>query len=133
MSSRSAWRPVGNVGDDYPDWLRELVDASGVYAIRVPGFIARHVVQYVGESHSGRLAKTIVRHFQTWSRNKGWWSGMFDTGADPGRTYPRGDCEVCFQKCDASRAIALQDEWIAALHPRDNILSTPPEKEEVPF
>jgi hypothetical protein len=131
MSSRSAWRPVGNVGDDYPDWMRELVRASGVYAIRVSDFTERRVV-YVGESHSGHLAKTIVRHFQAWTRGKGWWSGMFGTGADPGRTYDRNDCEVCVRTCEASQAIALQDKWIRQLRPRDNILNAPP-AEEVPF
>jgi hypothetical protein len=131
MTKRPTWRPVGNTGDAYPDWMRDLLHSSGVYAIRVPGFIRSHVVVYVGESHSGRLAKTIARHFQSWTRSKGWWSGLFGTGADPGRTYSRGDVEVLVVTCPASRAIALQNKWIRELEPRDNILGQV--EEEVPF
>jgi len=128
----SAWRPVGNDGEDYPDWMRELVDASGVYAIRVPDFTERRVV-YVGESHTGRLAKTIVRHFQAWRRAGDPPYLLKGSNADPGRTYSRSDSEVCFKICPASQAIAiaLQDEWIKKLHPRDNILGA--NEEEVPF
>lgn len=133
IDARSPWRSVGSAGK-YPDWLRELAGASGVYAIRVPGFIAQHVVVYVGESHTGHLAKTIARHFQAWNRQGELPSWLKGSTADPGRTYARGDCEVCVRACEASQAVALQDEWIAELHPRDNILGAPPEKdEEVPF
>ena len=133
MSAR-IWRSVGKQGEPYPDWLKSLASSSGVYAIRVPGFVRSTVVMYCGESHSRRLLKTITRHFQAWSRGKSWWSGLFGTGADPGRTYSRDECEVCVLTCSASRAIALQDAWIRELHPRDNILGAPPEKDdEVPF
>ena len=129
---RSSWRPVGKNGDPYPAWLRALEQSSGVYAIRVPGVFSPTVV-YVGESHSGRLLKTVTRHFQYWSRGKGWWDGMFapSSDADPGRTCPRGDCEVAIQPCPASQAIALQYKWIKSLAPRDNIIGA--DEEEVPF
>lgn len=130
---RSPWRPVGKTGEAYPDWLRALRSASGVYAIRVPGFLRSHVVVYVGESHSGRLAKTIVRHFQEWRRGKGFWAGMFSgSEADPGRSYPRAECEVCFETCRASQAVERQRAWIAELGPRDNVLEQP-DGDPVPF
>lgn len=62
----------------------------------------------------------------------GW---LFGSGADPGRTYPRGGCEVCYQvtrkgkdKCE--RAIVLQYEWIRRMKPRDNQIGA---EEPLPF
>jgi hypothetical protein len=103
-----------------------------VYAIRVVGLFGARVV-YVGESHSGRLKKTIARHFQTWGRGKGWWAGLFrSSGTDPGRTYNRGACEVCFAVCHPSKARELQAKWIGQLHPADNVNETEDE-DKVPF
>lgn len=122
----STWRGIGSEGA-YPAWLRALVKSSGVYAIRSGG-----VVVYVGESHKGTLKKTIVRHFQAWSRSPssrrkqtflGW---MFGSSSDPGRTYSRGSCEVRFQvTAPGAAAISLQAEWIKRLRPRDNINEVP--------
>lgn len=133
MSFRRTWRSVGSPGDPYPDWLCELRTASGVYAIRLPGIFTDPIV-YVGESHTGRLAKTVARHFQHWSRAKGFWSEFFgrDSDTDPGRTYPRGDAMVAVRVCSARQAIPLQNEWIRELRPRDNILGAESE-DEVPF
>jgi len=130
--AKRTWRSIGANGEPYPDWLRALAHRSGVYAIRVPGIFSPTVV-YVGESHTGRLAKTIARHFQHWKRAKGFWSEVFgkDSDTDPGRTYPRAEAEVCVQTCDPSRALALQNAWIAELRPRDNILGAP--DDVVPF
>jgi hypothetical protein len=128
MSSRT-WRPIGSPGKPYPGWMQKLRKSSGVYAIRVIGMWTNKVV-YVGESHSGRLTKTIARHFAAWGRSKSWWSGMF-SGTDPGRTYDRGECEVCFETCEPSKAIALQDRWIKELYPRDNVQGADPDA--VPF
>ena len=133
MTSRT-WRPVGGQGKPYPGWMQKLRKSSGVYAIRVIGMWTNKVV-YVGESHSGRLTKTIARHFAAWGRSKAWWSGMF-SGTDPGRTYDRAECEVCVEvtgqdRCESLRAIALQTSWIRELHPRDNIQDASEEK--IPF
>lgn len=124
MTSAS-WRKVGARETSYPSWLRELADKSGVYAIRLVGLFSREVV-YVGESHSGRLLKTITRHFQAWNRGNTFsWQGT-----DPGRTYDREACEVRVQVCAPSRAISLQNAWIKTLKPRDNILGA---EDVVPF
>jgi hypothetical protein len=130
--ARSAWRSVGSSGA-YPAWLRALSDSSGVYAIRAGGRVL-----YVGESHKNSLKKTIVRHFQSWSRSAGsarkqslmgW---LFGSSTDPGRTYDRGSCEVCFQTCKPApspESLNLQSAWISRLKPRDNIQGADP----VPF
>lgn len=128
---RSSWRPVGKVGEAYPDWLRALKSVSGVYAIRTRGLFGSRCV-YVGESHTGRLQKTIVRHFQNWTRGKGFWVGLFaESSTDPGRTYPRNECEVSVLTCHARDAIAIQNEWILELRPRDNVAGA--NDDTVPF
>ena len=54
------FRPVGSRGEPYPQWVRNLKDASGVYLIRERG----GELVYVGSSQ-GRLYDTLTRHFQT--------------------------------------------------------------------
>lgn len=124
------WKPyrsIGKPGEPYPNWFRALDGKSGAYAIK----LGREVV-YVGESHAGRLRKTIARHFQAWSRRKDWWRGFFSSGADPGRTYPREECEIGFVLTPADRAVAMQDRLIRRLRPRDNKLGKPAD-DDVPF
>lgn len=103
----------------WPSWVRQIGAASGVYVIRhkLSGRIL-----YVGESHTGRLRKTLLRHFQAWS------------GKTAGKTYNRGDCEVCVIKVSPGKAVRLQDLLILELQPRDNTLSPAgPLKESDPF
>ncbi|MCW5807688.1 MAG: hypothetical protein KIT31_35370, partial [Deltaproteobacteria bacterium] len=53
----SAYRPVGDSGEPYPEWVRRLRGESGVYVIReIDGPIV-----YVGSS-VGRLYDTLTRH-----------------------------------------------------------------------
>ncbi len=125
----NTWRSIGSNGERYPDWFRALVSSSGVYAIREGGRVV-----YVGESHAGRLKKTIARHFQAWGRSpKGIIASLFSWGGsstpgDPGRTYNRSRCEVRFEVLRARDKKALhvaclkkQAEWIKSLRPRDNV------------
>lgn len=56
----TAYRPVGDRGEPYPQWVRNLRDESGVYVIREIG----GPIVYVGSS-VGRLYDTLTRHFQT--------------------------------------------------------------------
>lgn len=63
-SARNAgllYRPVGASREPYPQWVRDLKGASGVYIIRERD--SREIV-YVGSS-VGRLYDTLTRHFQT--------------------------------------------------------------------
>ena len=126
----NTWRSIGSSGEAYPEWFRALLGKSGVYAIREGGRVV-----YVGESHAGRIKKTIARHFQSWSLSpKGIIASLFSWGGsstpgDPGRTYNRSRCEVRFEVLTARDKKALhllcikkQAAWIKALRPRDNVL-----------
>ena len=55
------YRALGERGDAYPQWVRDLKGKSGVYVIRDA---TSHEILYVGSS-SGRLYDTLTRHFQT--------------------------------------------------------------------
>jgi hypothetical protein len=129
-AGRLSFREVGQPGELYPEWFRELNGKSGVYVIKERGLFFDEIV-YVGESHAGRLKKTIARHFQTWQRKKDFWAG-FNNGADPGRVYARSNCLVAVVVTRADRAVATQDKLIRRLKPRDNVLAKPLD-EEVPF
>lgn len=124
----SAYRPVGDRGEPYPEWVRALKDEAGVYVIRDA---ETHEVLYVGSS-SGRLYDTLTRHLQTWRRYKGFWRGQFAEGADPGLTYPRGKVEVAVRLTSPDDALDEEMRLIARLRPRDNQIGQP-ELEAAPF
>lgn len=101
---------LGNLfGAEWPEWVRELAGKSGVYVIRNAD---NKQVLYVGESHSGRLRKTLVRHFQAWS------------GKTAGVTYGRGSVEVAIEVTTPAKAVSRQNALICQLSPRDNTNST---------
>lgn len=91
-----------------PAWFADLAGKSGVYVIRRNGKVC-----YVGESHTGRLKKTLAHHFQTW------------TGKTAGPTYPRAGSTVAVQVTPASQAVDLQNELIAKHRPCDNTQGKP--------
>ncbi len=121
------YRPVGERGEPYPDWLRALRGSSGVYVIRDR---ATREVVYVGESSTGRLYETLTRHFQEWRRWKGFWRGQYAEGHDPGLTYPRASAEVAVRVTAPADALDEEARLIRRLRPRDNVLGR---REEVPF
>jgi hypothetical protein len=123
------YRPVGERGEPYPEWLRALRGSSGVYLIRDRS--SREIL-YVGESSTGRLYETLTRHFQEWRRWKGFWRGQYAEGHDPGMTYPRGACEVAVRVTAPRDAIDEEARLIRRLRPRDNMLGQP-QDEAVPF
>ncbi len=124
------YRPVGASGEPYPDWVRALKDAAGVYIIRD---LATHEVVYVGSS-SGRLYDTLTRHFQQWRRYKGYWRGQYGHGHDPGLTYPRQKVEVAIRRTSPADAFDQEMTLIARLRPRDNMIGQPaPADDEIPF
>lgn len=125
-SSLSSYRPVGDRGERYPQWVRNLRGASGVYVIRQQGTIV-----YVGSSVK-RLYDTLTRHFQTWRRYKGYWRGQFAEGHDPGLTYDRASVEVAIKLTSPDDAHEEERRMIRRLEPRDNVLGQP-ELEDVPF
>ena len=124
------YRPVGERGRPYPQWVRALRGQSGVYVIRDRD---SHETVYVGESSAGRLYETLTRHFQEWRRWKGFWRGQYAEGHDPGLTYPRDSVEVAVRITSPAEAIDEEARLIRRLRPRDNLIGQPAEEEAVPF
>lgn len=110
--TRAAWV------DDFPP-----AGISGVYAI---ANLAGQTL-YVGESHTGRLRKTLARHFQEWP-----------DGRQDRFTYDRFKVLVCWMETTDAQAEAAEKEWSLDLEPRDGLLEWSEEPagvdfDEVPF
>ena len=115
---RSPWAKYGGRGrSQWAKWVRDLSGKSGVYVIRLKG---SRVVVYVGQSHTGRLKKTMIRHFQHWKGN------------NAGPTYPRGRVEVkvILAPKRVPMILKIEQECLYRLKPRDNETGWP---DEVPF
>ena len=101
------YSPVCDRSGEFLGWLNDLRNRSGAYVIRN----ARSGrVFYVGESHTGSLAKTIKRHFWRWRD-------------DPERkhyTYDRALVEIAVRVTPPNAAVGAQDNLIRRLKPRDN-------------
>ncbi|MCF3650163.1 hypothetical protein [Synoicihabitans lomoniglobus] len=89
--------------------LLPVRNRSGVYVIRDK---ATKRVQYVGESHSGRLLKTLLRHFQFWA------------GFTAGATFKRDRVQVAIRTMPPGSAVAAQDNLICRLNPTQNEIRT---------
>lgn len=92
-------------------WVRALKGKSGVYVIRERGLWGS--IFYVGESHSGRLYSTLLRHFERW------------TGPTAGPTFPVSKVEVAVIRTPAGKAIELQNAVIAEYKPKFNVAEKP--------
>jgi hypothetical protein len=92
-------------------WVRALAGKSGVYVIKAVGMV--EPVLYVGESHTGRLKKTMLRHFQRWK------------GETAGAGYDPAAVVVAVVRCPASAAVETQNAMIEELSPRDNVAEKP--------
>jgi hypothetical protein len=117
----SSYRPVGNPGEPYPDWLRALDGKPGVASIRSR---KDGKVLYIGES-TDNLYKGLTRHFQEWRRVKGFPKNNPKEGHDPGVTYNRDAVEVAIEPAPASRALSTKKKMIERLAPRDNVHFNP--------
>ena len=95
--------PADNQGNFLP-WVHDLRNQSGAYVIR-----QGRTVVYVGESHSGNLAKTLKRHFWPWRDTEG-----------PHATYNRCKVTVGVRLTPPGAAIGAQNNLIERLKPRDN-------------
>jgi hypothetical protein len=130
------YRPIGDTGAPYPEWVRALKGKSGVYVIRETKRDGSSEIVYVGESHTDRLYQTLTRHFQSWRRSKKFWTGQYGgQGHDPGLTYPRSRVMVAARVMSPQRALDEEARLIARLRPRDNLLGQPADDadEVVPF
>jgi len=108
------FRPVKG-GHAVAPWVRALKGKSGVYLIREKNgflFFAGDIL-YCGESHSGRLYSTLLRHFQHW------------TGKTAGPTFAVSKVEVAIVRCPAARALDLQDAMISEYRPKLNTIANP--------
>lgn len=119
--TRVVWRdPRNPKGRGFAAWVRALKGKSGAYLIR-----SKTTGEYVyaGESHTGNLSRTLVRHFYaSWDRKR---RGKHpfnraEGGEVPGYLYDRDRHEVRVQVTAPSEAAALQYEWINKFDPRDN-------------
>ena len=108
----TGYRIVEKKGRYFPDWMNEFNGKSGAYIIRDR---SSKRILYIGESHTGRLAATLKRHFWTWEDEPEREHFTFDPAA----------VEVAFYVTTRKAAKAIQDELIAHYLPRDNKAGIP--------
>jgi hypothetical protein len=99
--------PVCDGSGNFLGWLHAFRNLSGAYVIRDKH--TKHPL-YIGESHTGNLAKTIKRHFWHWK----------DDVERKHHTYSRFKVEVAVRLTPPNTAAAAQDNLIRRLEPRDN-------------
>lgn len=116
---RLVYRPAYDSDGETLPWVAEIGNRSGVYVIRDK---ETKKTLYVGESHTGRLKKTMLRHLQFWS------------GLTAGPTYRKNRVEIAVRFTPVNAAVAAQDNLICKLNPRDNeIRSRCPIDSDDPF
>lgn len=103
LNYRTPCEPSGQ----FLEWLNDLRNLSGAYVIR---HARTKRVLYVGESHTGNLAKTIKRHFWQWR----------DDAERKHHTYDRQGVEIAVRLTPPTTAVAAQDNLIRRTEPRDN-------------
>ncbi len=122
--ARWYWLTRGGV---YNDRLRAAMHGrSGVYAVRD---LSHRTVIYVGESHTGRAWKTMLRHFQDPS-------GKFERMGE--WVHARPDLvEIRWMRTGDGEAMRAEADWIRLYKPAANILQGfsdgKQDSEEVPF
>lgn len=106
-------------GERFARWLDATKGVSGVYVFR-GAWTGR--VEYVGESHTNALYKTITRHFWSWP-----------DGRRPHYVVPLlQPVDVAVRVTSAARARALQDRLEARLRPTYSD-KRPAYTDEIPF
>lgn len=104
------WQEVYQDGEPAP-WVRALAGKSGVYLIKESGLAGQ--VLYVGESHTGRLKKTLLRHFQRWK------------GPTAGPKFKPGEVEAAVIRTPPDKAVTLQNAVIQDYEPKLNTQGQP--------
>ena len=100
------YRPPCDADGNFTDWLNALRNQSGAYIIR---HRRTRRILYVGESHTGNLAKTLKRHFYPWR----------DNPERKHNIYDRHAVEVAVRVTPPPAAVGAQDNLIRLLDPRD--------------
>jgi hypothetical protein len=96
----------------FAKWLNELRNLSGAYVIRKKG---SHEILYVGESHTGHMAKTIKRHFYKWD----------DDGNRKHFTVSPSSVEIAVRLTPPNAAVGTQNNLIRRLNPSQNTQGVP--------
>lgn len=112
-------------GTTYAAELRAAMHGrSGVYAVRD---VATKTVAYVGESHTGRAWKTMLRHFQDPT-------GKFEARGEWVHHRPE-IVEILWQETTDTGAMPLELVWIQEFKPSANLAgySDDEANEEAPF
>ena len=112
------YKPIIDAAGKFLPWVTALGKASGAYIIKSARGGA---TLYVGESHTGNLAKTLKRHFWAWA----------DTPERKHHTYNPRLVLVAVRLTPQKSATTAQDNLILRLKPRDN--QTNPAANEDPY
>lgn len=106
------YRPPCNERGEFLPWLHDLRNQSGAYIIRQrAGFFTGPQCLYVGECHTGNLAKTVKRHLWAWR----------DDAVRKHHTYDRHAVEIAVRLTPPGSAVGAQNNLITRLNPRDNV------------
>lgn len=111
------FKSIDKPGRYFPDWLKEYNDRSGAYVIRSK---SSKEILYIGESHTGRLAATLKRHFWNWD----------DEIERQHFTFDPNSVEVALYPTTQRAAKAIQDELIEHYMPRYNKQGIPADEKE---
>lgn len=93
-------------GSQPAPWVRDLTGKSGCYLVKEKGILGS--VIYIGESHTGRLKKTLLRHFQHWK------------GKTSGPTFTKRGYVVAVVRTRPEIAKSTQDALIDEYRPALN-------------
>ncbi len=104
------FRPVKK-GRAVAKWVKALKNESGAYIIRERGWLGD--VLYVGESRTGRLYSTLLRHFQHWK------------GPTAGPTFAVSKVEVAVIRTPAEKAVETQNALVTEYRPELNATGKP--------
>jgi excinuclease UvrABC nuclease subunit len=113
MYEKLVYRDPDNGKGRAAAWLNDLRNESGVYVLK--GKYSEKIL-YVGESHSGRLALTIKRHFWAWNDQTERFHFIINMD----------QVLVGVRTCRASAAKMMQDEYIKNLKPAYNKFGASP-------
>lgn len=108
--TRRKWMRLQHRGEYHAGMRALMRKRSGVYAVRS---VRGKRVLYVGESHTRRAWKTMLRHFQD---SSGFFASLSEwTHRDPSAV------EVAFMPTASTHARIEEENWINELRPEANV------------
>ena len=123
------WRALWDVEHDrWAPWLHFYADRSGVYLLRridatkkAPGY----GIEYIGHSRTGRLTKTLQRHFQRWKGRTAATQATVGWPANDGWRASPEEWEAMVRPTMPRLASRLERKLIGKFDPPGNIQSSP--------